>query len=733
MKSRHVIACVLVLLLALWAAAMPARAQSAASPARPVATSGVSADELQRLVDTIQDPLRRQELVQELQGLIAAQRGEAEATPKSSPFAFLHSLSEGANDIGAEVLEAAQVVVDAPRLLSWMHNQAGDESARALWLEVAKELAIVFGLAILADWLAWFLLRRPARRLEARAGARAAQQLLFLAASVVFEALPIIAFALVAFFVLPLTKPNDTTDHVATTLIGAYLWSRIMITVARVLLLSPSALALYPLDEETRNYLYIWVRRFINWTVYGLAVAACAWWLGAPGAIYGVLLRLVILVLGILAIIFVLQNRVAVAAWLRGEPAEDANRNPGWTLLRQRLAEIWHILALVYILGVFGVFTLHIEGGVVYLLRSTALSLVLVLAATLLVQFIKRGVRRGFAIKPEVTARFPTLEARTNRYVPALVLLLSTAVYALAALALLQAWGINAFGWFQETARSRATGSMLSIVVSLAAALAAWELFVLMLERYLQRMEQDSRRRARARTLFPFLKLVMLVILVIILGFVMLDELGINIGPLLAGAGVFTIIAGLGSQAILKDIMTSIAVLVDDTIAVGDFIDVGNGHRGVVEAIALRTVRLRDTQGAILTVPFSEAKVIQNMTKDVSYYPAEISVSYYEEIDPVIDLMMEAAAELGRDPAFKPMVLGPLEVLGLDRFEQGAYIIQARLRTQPGKQWIAGREFNRRVKRAFDRHGISMRSDSQPRPTEPPPSKAAKPRKPKTN
>jgi small conductance mechanosensitive channel len=598
---------------------------------------------------------------------------------------------------------------------------------------VAKELAIVFGLAILADWLAWFVLRRPARRVEARAGASAAQQLLFLTASAVFEALPILAFALVAFFVLPLTKPNDATDHVATTLIGAYLWSRVIITVARVLLLSPSALALYPLDEETRNYLYIWVRRFINWTVYGLAVAACAWWLGAPGAIYGVLLRLVILVLGILAIVFVLQNRIAVASWLRGEPAEDAGRNPGWILLRQRLAEIWHILALVYILGVFGVFTLHIEGGVVYLLRSTVLSLVLVLAATLLVQFIKRGVRRGFAVKPEVAARFPTLEARTNRYVPVLVFLLSTAVYLLAVLALLQAWGINAFGWFQETARSRATGSMLSIVVSLAAALAAWELFVLMLERYLQRMEQDSRRRARARTLFPFLKLVMLVILVIILGFVMLDELGINIGPLLAGAGVFTIIAGLGSQAILKDIMTSIAVLVDDTFAVGDFIDVGNGHRGVVEAIALRTVRLRDTQGAILTVPFSEAKVIQNMTKDVSYYPAEISVSYYEEIDPVIDLMKAAAEELGRDPAFKPMVLGPLEVLGLDRFEQGAYIIQARLRTQPGKQWIAGREFNRRVKRAFDRHGISMRSDSQPRPIEPPSSKAAKPRKPKSN
>ncbi|MFI4983284.1 MAG: mechanosensitive ion channel domain-containing protein, partial [Nevskiales bacterium] len=364
-----------------------------------------------------------------------------------------------------------------------------------------------------------------------------------------------------------------------------------------------------------------------------------AWWLSAPGAIYAVLLRIVVLVLGVLAIVFVLQNRKSVADWLRGDPAGESRRSPGWKLFRTRLAEVWHILALIYILGTFGVFSLHIEGGILFLLRSTVVSVVLVLAAALAGQFIHRAVRRGFAISPDLKARFPTLEARTNRYIPALTLVVSAAIYVLAAIAILQAWGVDAFTWLQATASSRAASSLMSVAVALVAAVVAWELFISLLEHHMQKLESDSRKRARAQTFFPFLRLVVMVVLGVILGFVVLDALGISLGPLLAGAGVFGLVAGLGSQAIIKDIMTSIAVLIADTIAVGDYIDVGNGREGTVEAIALRTIKLRTQQGGVMTVPFSEAHVITNLSKDVSYYVAEISVSYFEDCNRAIALL----------------------------------------------------------------------------------------------
>ncbi|MGB8181579.1 MAG: hypothetical protein WCF13_04335 [Stellaceae bacterium] len=499
----------------------------------------VTADDLQNLVDTIQDPVARKKLVTELQGLIAAQRGVQKTSPSQAARKFFASLADGAHAIGDEVLAAATVAVDAPRVAGWLREQSSNEQTRQRWSEVTTRLAIIIGLALVADWFVWLLLRAPARRFGARTGEALAWRLVYLLINAIFEALPIAAFAAVAFFVLPLTAKRFVTEQVATTVITAYLWSRVVAAIARVLLLSPSALALYRLGEETRNYLYIWTRRFANFGLYGFAIAGCCWWLSVPGAIYAILLRIVVLVLGILAVIFVLQNRTTVANWLRGSSEVSMGRGRGWRLLRQRLAAVWHILAIIIIAGTFGVSVLHIAGGFLILVRATLLSVLVVLAAALAVQFVSRASEHGFAIKPELKARFPTLESRTNRYIPILTTLASLAIYVVAALALLQAWGIDAFIWVQTAAASSIVGSLVSIAIVLAAAVVAWEAFVLAIEHHMLRLEDDSRRRARAQTMVPFLRVVAVIIIGIIVVFAVLGAIGINVGALIAGAGVF--------------------------------------------------------------------------------------------------------------------------------------------------------------------------------------------------
>ncbi|MDE2229968.1 MAG: mechanosensitive ion channel family protein [Alphaproteobacteria bacterium] len=667
----------------------------------------VRAEDLQNLVDTIQDPTARRKLVNELQALIAAQRGVQKKSPAQAAHNFLVMLSDEAHAISGEILAAAAVVVDAPRVVAWLRDQASSSQTRHRWFEISTRLAIVIGLALLADWLVWFLLRGPARKFGVRTGEATTWRLVYLLINAVFEALPIAAFAAVAFIVLPLTAPRFVTERVATTVISAYLWSRVVSAVARVVLLSPNTLALHRLGEETRNYLYIWIRRFANFGLYGFAVAGCAWWLSVPGAIYAILLRIVVLVLGMLAIIFVLQNKTAVALWLRGPPSNAAGRR-GWRLLRQRLAAVWHILAVIVIVGTFGISVLHIQGGFVFLLRASLLSAVVVLAAALAAQFVNRASERGFAIRPELKARFPTLELRTNRYIPLLTTLGSLAIYVVAALALLQAWGIDSFLWMQATASSPVVGSVASIIVVLAAAVIAWEAFVLALEHHMLRFEDDSRRRARAQTMVPFLHIIALAVIGIIVVFAVLGALGINIGALLAGAGVFGLIAGLGSQSIIKDFMTSIAVLIDDTFAVGDVVDFGGGHSGVVEAMSIRTIKLRAFDGSLLTVPFSEAKVIQNLTKDYSYYVANVGVAYHEDTDRVVKVLVQIVEEMRKEKDFVRWILEPLDVVGVDRFADSAVIIVVRIKTLPIHQWAVGREFNRRMKQAFDREGIEM-------------------------
>ena len=684
-------------------------AQTAPAPApHPSVAAPVTADDLQNLVDMIQDPAARKKLVTELQGLIAAQRGGQKTSPSHALRNFFASLADGADAIGDEVLAAATVAVDAPRIVSWIRDQASDEQTRHGWYEVTTRLAVILGLALVADWLVWLLMRAPARRFGARSGEAPAWRLVYLLITAIFEALPIAAFAAVAFFVLPLVAKRFVAEQVAMTVISAYLWSRIVAATARVILLSPSALTLYPLGEETRNYLYIWIRRFANFGLYGFAIAGCSWWLHAPGAIYAILLRIIVLGLGILAIIFVLQNKTTVATWMRGSGEPVSGRGRGWRLLRQRLAAVWHILAIVVVVGTFGVSVLHIEGGFLVLLRATLLSFVVVLAAGLAVQFVSRASEHGFAIKPELKARFPTLESRTNRYIPILTTLASVAIYVVAALALLQAWGIDAFVWVQTAASSSAVDSLASIAIVIAAAIVAWEVFVLAIENHMMRLEDDSRRRARAQTMVPFLRIIAVVIIGIFVIFAVLGAIGINVGALLAGAGVFGLIAGFGSQSIIKGLLTSIGVLVDDTFAVGDVVDLGSGHSGVVEAMSIMTIKLRGQDGSLMTVPFSAVTVIQNLTKDYSYYVANVGVGYGEDTDRVVKVLAAVVEEMRKEKPFMRWIQEPLDVVGLDRFADSAVIIMVRIKTQPIRQWAVGREFNRRMKLAFEREKIEM-------------------------
>jgi moderate conductance mechanosensitive channel len=264
--------------------------------------------------------------------------------------------------------------------------------------------------------------------------------------------------------------------------------------VRSALLPADAGTGFVPIDLETRNYLYIWVRRFTSWAVFGYAVPEAAWWLGIPGALYALLLKTVGLVLTVLAIIFLLQNRATVAAWIAGEPAAGS----GWSRVRRTLGETWHLLAILYIIGAYLIYALHMEGGFTYvLLRATLLSLVLIVAARLLVSFVQHLSRRGFALKPELKAQFPTLEQRANRYIPILTGLVGAVIYLLAFLAVLQAWNVAAFSWFGSDLGRRMTGHALSIGLVLVIALAIWEVSASAIERYLSAIDaRDVPRRA---------------------------------------------------------------------------------------------------------------------------------------------------------------------------------------------------------------------------------------------
>jgi len=218
---------------------------------------------------------------------------------------------------------------------------------------------------------------------------------------------------------------------------------------------------------------------------------------------------------------------------------------------------------------------------------------------------------------------------------------------------------------------------------------------------------KDDEQIKRRETLTSVFQFVFKVIIITLSTITILGEFGIEIGPILAAAGIVGLAIGFGAQSIVKDIINGFFILLTDQIRIGDVVEV-SGKSGVVEGLNLRMVTLRDLGGNVHYVPNGEISVVTNMTKGYSRYVFDIGVSYRENIDEVMEVMRQVDDELRHDPEFQNDILEPLEILGLDRFGESAVVIQARTTTKPIKQWRIGREFKRRLKIQFDQRGIEI-------------------------
>lgn len=701
----------LCILLALVAGPSP-RATAQTQGAEPPA---ISATEIDSLLATLEDPAARDKLVQQLKALKALQtKTEQTVEPEGLGAILLSSLSEQVRKVSDALVTTATAVLDLPATVTWAAGELSRPETRTRWIEVMITVGILLAAALAAEWLAVRLLGRPRRLIEDRAVARSWIRFPLALARLGLELVPIIVFIAVAYVALPMTKPSEVTRLVALTIVNANVIARVIGAVTRVMLSPRSfALRLPSITDETAHYLVIWTRRLTAASVYGYFLAEAAFLLGLPGDVHALLLRAIGLFVAAMLVILVLQNRGAVTRWLKGDSGTG-----NWSGARLRIAEVWHFLAIGYVLAVYGVWALDIAGGFRFLIQATVLTVVVVALVRFITATVRRLVERGFALSAELKARFPGLETRTNRYLPFLQTMLRGVVYFVATVSLLEVWGMDAFEWLTSGFGRRVFGSVVTIAVILLVALLLSELVNELVERYLQRRQsqwQDAARSARMRTLLPLLRNAFRVLLFVMVTLIVLSELGINIAPLLAGAGVVGLAIGFGAQTLVKDLITGIFILAEDTVAVGDVVDLG-GHTGVVEAMTIRSIRLRDHTGAVHTIPFSAVSTVMNMTRDFGYAVFDIGIAYSEDLDRVIGLLRDLGDQLRQDKAFARDIREPIEVLGINRFADASVIIRARIKTGPSKQWAIEREFNRRLKRLFEEHGIA-RANAAAAPT----------------
>lgn len=679
----------------------------------------VTATEINAVITALENQEEREKLIRTLKLLAETQQTTAPGNDmKSATAQVLQSISAKVGDITRSIMQVTSFIYEIPQGSKWFRDQLKEPESRRMWREVAINLALTLGLGYAAFYLFRLMLYRAHRSLSNTESSVLPLRIARLLAILTFNLLPILAFTIAAYATLSIISPHEETRLVALAWINCFIISHVIISLL-AFIFAPEAtkLRLTGLSDENANYLMIWGKRLTFTALYGYFSLQAALLLGLPAASYAVFLRLLGLHVTALVIIMILQNREEVSQYMlqlstakKKTAAEVKTGTHDSFGLWYRLAKTWHILAIFYVIVMYSTWALRVSGGFLFLFRATILTALSLLLVKAVIVALRAFFNMGFRLGEDLKRRFPSLEVRTNRYISSLHTGCRAVTYFFGAITILQAWGFNTFDWIGSEPAKVLGGTIISVFATILVTFVIWEIANSIIENSITKKDATGTQHEaspRIRTLLTVARKALAIVLIIISSLMVLSEMGVNIAPLLAGAGVLGLAIGFGSQKLVQDVITGIFILIEDQIAVGDVIDLG-GKSGVVEAVSIRTVRLRDVSGTVHTIPFSGISTVSNMTKDFSFAVLEVGIAYRESVDDVIQVLRDLGSDLQSDPEYGDKILEPLEVLGVDSFADSAVIIKARIKTVPTKQWWVGREYKRRMKNRFDELDIEI-------------------------
>jgi small-conductance mechanosensitive channel len=721
-------------------------AAPAAAPAAPAtAPATPSVADARATLDVLKDDAKRAQLMGVLETIAQGQALAATASPAPPAAALaiplkpdsvgaqvLVDASQKLSALTDEVVQMARSVTDFPLLWNWVTQLITDATLQLAILNTVWRLAVVLAAGLALEMVIRRLLRRPLRRLTRRAPAAPpeldeevagiadaeagqtewlrrhasivvlARRLPYVLGALLLDLLPLLGLVATAALMLALGVAGRITARlVIIAVLNAYLFWRVITALARAAAAPGAArLRLLPIDDDEAGVVVAEVSRLAAVAIAGYTIAEVALLFGLYRVAHDALLKLVALIVYGLVVGIVLRNRRGVRNLL-GAP----NGSTGmWALLRNVMAGTWHRLVIFYLLALWTVWALDVPNGFERLLRVVLVALAAGFAAQLLSASVQRALTSALRRSERLAERYPGLDSRLASYHPVARAVANLIIGASATVVVLEAWGLHAFDWFDTGALGgRVLQAAITILVTLVAALATWELTNLAIQRHLDRLAREAQltRSARLRTLLPMLRTTLLATVCIVAGLVVLSEIGVNIAPLLAGAGVIGLAIGFGSQKLVQDIITGLFLLLENTMQVGDVVSLG-GLSGTVENLSIRTIRLRAVDGAVHIVPFSAVTTVTNMTRDYGYAVIDVAVGVNEEPDRVADILRDIAAAMRLEAAWRPVIMADLEVMGVDKFQLTTWVLRVRIKTLPGSRWAVGRELNRRIKYRFD-------------------------------
>jgi len=511
-------------------------------------------------------------------------------------------------------------------------------------------------------------------------------------------------------------------------LVAAYLAAVLIVRAAHLLsrlLLAPRlpALRVLPLGDETALYLHRWIMALVAVASFGLLTCGIFRLAGTPEAPHFFMVSLVGLVLAFMLISMILQKRKPVMQALTG--------NLPQTSLRARLALYWHHFAIfgVILLWIFTVLNRLLAGDQPggYLGLKTLLIIPLYF---LLDWILRRILEVAFGIVQKsddlgAAAGDGTGGAAANTVAePAPNRLdigrlrkivrggLRVALAFLMFFWIMRIWGVE-LKIGQEVARAA-----FNILVVVLVCFVAWELGNAAIKRRLAKEmpeedEDDEKEEggsggSRIATLLVLLRKFMLVVIIVLASLIILSSVGVNIGPLIAGAGVIGLAIGFGAQTLVKDIISGMFFLIDDAFRVGDYVDTGK-QKGTVAAISLRSLRLRHPRGMVYTIPFSDISSVTNFSRDYIITKLDFRVPFDSDLEQVRKLVKKKVYQkIMEDPELGKKLLGPIKSQGVREVDDSAMIVRVKYKTAPGEQFAIRKQVYRLMQEGFQEAGLKF-------------------------
>ena len=742
-----------------------ARAQVTATAAATPAPTTLTPAQAQAVLDVLKDDKKRAEFTTVLEDMVrgvpAVAPAKAAVVPLAANSVGAQLLVEGsrwAGQLGSQFESTAEAVGDVPLLWRWTIGTATDPAARTRIVETAWKLAVILLIARAIEWVSRRVLARFRRFLDARAPAdepiaeddpdpamysqqgadqvgagqagadqvgadqvgraqighrrglsvawRMLRRLPFVLCALLLDLVPVAVFAAAGNALL--TTPLGATTNtrlVVLAVVDAYVICRVIMCITRTFV-SPSnhRLRLIQCDDFWALYIERWVRRISAVAVFGFAAAEVGLLFGLYRSAHDVFIKLVALAVHIMLVVVVLQARHAVAHRLRAR----RTRKGALAALQNHFAAQWHLIAIFYIIALWLVAAAEIQNGYERLLHFFVVTTGTIIVARLVGIILLGVLDRSVHIGDQTSETYPGLEQRLLNYYPFARTGLIALLTAATGVALLAVWGFSPVIWFTGgQLGERLVSALLTSAITVLLAVVVWEAANAGVENKVASLTRAAQtaRAARLRTLLPMLRTALLVTILIIAGLIVLSQVGVNIAPLLAGAGVLGVAIGFGSQKLVQDLITGLFLLLENTMQVGDVVTLAS-LTGTVEYLSIRTIRLRAQDGSLHIIPFSSVTTVTNQTRDFSYALVDLPIGLNEEPDRIAELLAALVKDMRTEPRWQDVITADMELMGVYAFTETAWTMRIRIRTTPSQRWAVNREFNRRVKYCFDENAV---------------------------